>query len=125
MSLFAIGDVEAAVATNITPVAMVMGFGDSVMLWLLASLVLLFSYTREPRNPQMGMMIPAASIGIIVLLDLDAGHQALPNLNIPKMNMEGFVNRETAEDGGSGTWLLELLMADPAAEGILTEELPE
>ena len=124
MSLFAIGDVEAAAATNITPVAMVMGFGDSVMLWLLAPLVLLFSYTREPRNPAMGMMIPVAAIGIIVLLYLEAGHQALPNLNIPKMNMEGFVNRETAEDGGSGMGLLELLMADPAAEGILTEGLP-
>ena len=118
-------DAEAAAAANITPVAMVMGFGDSIMLWLLAPLVLLFSYTREPRNPAMGMMIPVAAIGIIVLLYLEAGHQALPSLNIPKMNMEGFINGETAEDGGSGTGLLELLMADPAAEGILTEELPE
>ena len=125
MSLFAIGDVEAAAATNITPVAMVMGFGDSIMLWLLAPLVLLFSYTREPRNPAMGMMIPVAAIGIIVLLYLEAGHQALPNLNIPKMNMEGFVTGETTEDEVSGVSFLELLMADPAAEGILTEELPE
>ena len=94
------------------------------MLWLLAPLVLLFSYTREPRNPAMGMMIPVAAIGIIVLLYLEAGHQALPNLNIPKMNMEGFVTGETAEDEVSGVSLLELLMADPAAEGIPTEELP-
>lgn len=118
-------DAEAAAAANITPVAMVMGFGDSIMLWLLAPLVLLFSYTREPRNPAMGMMIPVAAIGIIVLLYLEAGHQALPSLNIPKMNMEGFINGESAEDGGSGTELLELLMADPAVEGMLTEELPE
>ena len=116
-------DAEAA-AANITPVAMVMGFGDSIMLLLLAPLVLLFSYTREPRNPAMGMMIPVAAIGIIVLLYLEAGHQALPNLNIPKMNMEGFVTGETAEDEASGVSLLELLMADPAAEGILTKELP-
>ena len=117
-------DAEAAAAANVTPVAMVMGFGDSIMLWLLAPLVLLFSYTREPRNPEMGMVIPVAAIGIIVLLYLEAGHQALLNLNIPKINMEGFVNGETAEDGGSGMGLLELLMADPAAEGILTEGLP-
>jgi hypothetical protein len=117
-------DAEAAAAVNITPVAMVMGFGDSIMLWLLAPLVLLFSYTREPRNPEMGMVIPVAAIGIIVLLYLEAGHQALPNLNIPRMNMEGFITGESAEDEASGPSLLELLMAAPAAEGILTEGLP-
>ena len=73
----------------------------------------------------MGMMIPVAAIGIIVLLYLEAGHQALPRLNIPRMNMEGFVTGETTEDEVSGVSFLELLMADPAAEGILTEELPE
>lgn len=114
----------AAAAANITPVAMVMGFGDSIMLWLLAPLVLLFSYTREPRNPAMGMLIPVAAIGIIVLLYLEAGHQALPKLNIPKMNMEGFVTGKTAEDEASGVSILELLMADPAEEGILTEGPP-
>lgn len=117
-------DAEAAAAANVTPVAMVMGFGDSIMLWLLAPLVLLFSYTREPRNPAMGMMIPVAAIGVIVLLYLEAGHQALPNLNIPRMNMEGFITGESAEDEASGPSLLELLMAAPAAEGILTEGLP-
>ena len=45
-------------------------------------------------------------------------------LNIPKMNLEGFVTGETAEDEASGVSLLELLMADPAAEGILTEGPP-
>ena len=72
----------------------------------------------------MGMMIPITAIGIIVLLYLEAGHQALPKLNIPKMNMEGFVTGGTAEEEASGAGLLELLLADPAAEGILTEGLP-
>ena len=117
-------DTEAAAAANITPVAMVMGFGDSIMLWPLAPLVLLFSYTREPRNPSMGMMIPIGAIGIIVLLYLEAGHQALPYLNIPRMNLEGFVTGETTEDEASGVSLLELLMTDPAAEGTLTEGQP-
>ena len=72
----------------------------------------------------MGMMIQVAAIGIIVLLYLEAGHQALPNLNLPRMNMEGFVTGETAEGEASGVSLLELLMAEPAAEGILTKELP-
>ena len=94
------------------------------MLWLLAPLVLLFSYTREPRNPALGMVIPVAAIGIIVLLYLAAGHQALPYLNIPRMNMEGFVTGETAEDEASGVSLLNLLTADPAAEGIPAEEPP-
>ena len=67
---------------------------------------------------------PVAAIGVIVLLYLEAGHQALPNLNIPRMNMEGFITGESAEDEASGPSLLELLMAAPAAEGILTEGLP-
>ena len=117
-------DAEAAAAANITPAAMVMGFGDSIMLWPLAPLVLLFSYTREPRNPGMGMMIPVAAIGIMVLLYLEAGHQALPLLNLPRINMEGFVTGGTAEDEASGVSLLELLMADPAAEGMLSGGLP-
>ncbi len=117
-------DAEAAAAANITPVAMVMGFGDSIMLFLLAPLVLLFSYTRQPRNPAMGMVIPVAAIGIIFLLYLEAGHQALPYLNIPRMNMEGFVTGGTAEDEASGVSLLELMTADPDAEGTLTEGPP-
>ena len=48
----------------------------------------------------------------------------LPNLNLPRMNMEGFVTGETAEGEASGVSLLELLMAEPAAEGSLTEGLP-
>ena len=95
-----------------------------MMLWLVAPSVLLFSFAREPRNPAMGMMIPITAIGIIVLLYLEAGHQALPKLNIPKMNMEGFVTGGTAEEEASGAGLLELLMADPAAEGILASEKP-
>ena len=94
------------------------------MLWPLAPMVLLFSYTREPRNPGMGMMIPVAAIGIMVLLYLEAGHQALPLLNLPRINMEGFVTGGTAEDEASGVSLLELLMADPAAEGMLSGGLP-
>ena len=118
-------DAETAAAGNYTPVAMVMGFGYSAMLWILAPLVLLFSYTRKPRNPAMGMIIPVAAIGIIILLYLEAGHLALPSLNIPKINMEGFINGETAEDGESGTEFLELLFSDPAAEEMLTEGLSE
>ena len=38
--------------------------------------------------------------------------------------MEGFVTGETAEGEASGVSLLELLMAEPAAEGSLTEGLP-
>jgi hypothetical protein len=40
------------------------------------------------------------------------------------MNMEGFVNGETAGDEASGAGFLELLTADPAAEGMLTEGPP-
>lgn len=117
-------DVEILAAADYTPVAMVMGFGDSIMLWLLAPLVLLFSYTREPRYPALGMMAPVAAVGIMVLLYLEAGHQALPRLNIPRMNLEGFVSGETAGDGESGLSLSELLMALPAGEGFPAEGLP-
>ncbi len=72
------------------------------MLWLLAPLVLLFSYKREPQNPTMRMMILVAAIRIIVLLYLESGHQAQPMLNIPRMNLEGFVTGETAAEEASG-----------------------
>ena len=117
-------DAEAAMTADFTPVAMVMGFGDSIMLWLLAPLVLLFSYTREPRNASFGMMIPVASIGLIVFLYLEAGHQALPILNLPRMDLSAFLGAGPAEGGASDAGLLELLTADPAAGGIPMEGIP-
>lgn len=56
------------------------GFGESAHLVLLAPLVLLFSYTRIPRNPRLSMFIPIAAIGLIVLLFMEGAYQGIGKL---------------------------------------------
>ena len=56
------------------------GFGESAHLVLLAPLVLLFSYTRIPRNPKLSMFIPIVAIGLIVLLFMEGAYQGIGKL---------------------------------------------
>jgi hypothetical protein len=56
------------------------GFGESAHLVLLAPLVLLFSYTRIPRNPRLSMFIPIVAIGLIVLLFMEGAYQGIGKL---------------------------------------------
>lgn len=56
------------------------GFGKSVVLILLAPLVLLFSYTKIPKNPQFSTFIPMAGIALIFLVYLEIAHQLLKSL---------------------------------------------
>ena len=64
------------------------GFGGSVGLIFLAPLVLLFSYTRRPKNPMLDLLIPAAGIALILLAYLEGIHQLLGMLPIPKINLQ-------------------------------------
>ena len=80
------------------PIAFTMGFGDSLMLALMAPLVLLFSYTRKPISPLLGVVIPIASFGLIVLLYLEAGHQAIPMLDFEKMDLSQLVEPYKEEE---------------------------
>ena len=127
MEMSQMGDAAEALESH-TLVAFIMGFGDSIRLLLLAPLVLLFSYTRQPRNPTLGMVIPAVSFGLILLLYLEAGHQALQEVNLPKMNLEEMMNPAPAEslteESIPAEALLELLTKSVPAEEAPAGEKP-
>lgn len=71
-------------------IAMAVGFGGSVHLFFLAPLVLLFSYTRKPKYPWMGMLVPVAGIALILVVYLEGVHQLLYLLPLEKMRPEEF-----------------------------------
>ena len=98
------------------------------MLYLLAPLVLLFSYTRKPRLGNAGALIPVGAFALIALLYLEAGHQAIPMFNPPKLNFEVLTDPSVLEgmedfSGEEGLTADEWPAADPAAEELTAEEL--
>ena len=80
-------DMDLAMNRGIT-IAQAVGFGGSVYLFFLAPLVLLFSYTRKPKYPWMGMLVPVAGIALILVVCLEGVHQLLYLLPIEKMRLE-------------------------------------
>ena len=79
------------------PIALVLGFGKARMLWYLAPLVLLFSYTREPKK-KAALIIPAVAIAVIAVFYIEALLLGLPELHLPKLNFKKFV-----ESSGEGS----------------------
>ena len=79
--------IDASIDTGVS-IALAVGFGGSVGLFLLAPLVLLFSYTRRPKNPMLDLLIPVAGIALILLVYLEGTHQLLGALPIPKINLQ-------------------------------------
>ena len=69
-------------------IAQAVGFGGSVYLFFLAPLVLLFSYTRKPKYPWMGMLVPVAGIALILVVYLEGVHRLLYLLPFAKMRLE-------------------------------------
>ena len=69
-------------------IALAMGFGGSVYLFLLAPLVLLFSYTRKPKYPWMGMLVPAAGFVMIFVAYVEGVHQILYLLPVGKVSLD-------------------------------------
>ena len=67
--------------------ALALGFGGSVNMLLLAPLVLLFSYTKSPRNSQAGLFIPMGGMALILILYLEAIRMALWNLPLSKIDL--------------------------------------
>lgn len=63
--------------------AVAMGFGESVPLVLVAPFVLLYSYTRQPKNKKLSMLIPPVAIVLILLLLLESVRQALVMYIVP------------------------------------------
>lgn len=69
-------------------IALAMGFGGSIYLFLLAPLVLLFSYTRKPKHPWMGMLVPVAGYVLIIVAYVEGIHQLLYLLPFERVSLE-------------------------------------
>ena len=69
-------------------IALAVGFGGSVYLFLLAPLVLLFSYTRKPKYPWMSMLVPVAGFALIFVVYVEGIHQLLYLLPVGKVSLD-------------------------------------
>lgn len=59
-----------------------MGFGQAfVPLMLVSPFVLLFSYTRIPKNSHLAIYVPIAALALIFILLLEAGYNLLSTLS--------------------------------------------
>lgn len=82
--------------------AMAMGFGDAVSLLLVAPLVLLFSYTRIPKNKMLSAVIPVAAIVLMLIFLLEGGYQGIRYLSkgVTHLSMREIVDLITIEIPG-------------------------
>ena len=67
-------------------IAMSIGFGKAVCLIIFAPIMLLFNYTKIPKNKTVGMLIPVAGIVLIALLGVQGIYQLVAIAPIPKMD---------------------------------------
>ncbi len=67
-------------------IAMSIGFGKSSCLVFFAPIVLLFNYTKIPKNKTVGMLIPVAGIALIALIGIQGIYQLVSIAPIPKMD---------------------------------------
>ncbi len=67
-------------------IALSIGFGKSACLIIFAPIVLLFNYTRIPKNKTVGMLIPVASIVLIALLGVQGIYQLVSIAPIKKLD---------------------------------------
>ena len=70
--------------TEIAESAAAVGFGQTIPQLFLIPLMFLYSYSRIPRNKMFGMLIPVIGIGLMVLVVLEFGYQAL-SIYIPQL----------------------------------------
>ena len=71
--------------------AVAVGFGGAVSLLFVAPLVLLYSYTREPANKMISMLIPAVGIVLILILFLEGIHQGVGYLPFERFNLKEMI----------------------------------
>ena len=67
-------------------IAMSIGFGKAACLIIFAPIMLLFNYTKIPKNKTVGMLIPVAGIVLIALLGVQGIYQLVAIAPIPKMD---------------------------------------
>ena len=106
------------ILTRTVQVAVAAGFGESMVLFIFAPIVLLFSYNRTHKNTVVDMFIPVAAVGVIVALYFEAGFQAF--LQLPGILSE--YSQALLEKGLSAAGLSEL---DLEQLGLTEEELME
>ena len=70
-----------------------LGIGESITLLFVAPMVLLFSYSRVPKNKRVSMLIPAGAIVLILLVVLEAINQLIGYLPFEKINMKDFMDQ--------------------------------
>lgn len=76
--------------------AVAVGFGGAVSLLAVAPLVLLFSYTKEPKNKKISMLIPAVGIVLMLILILEGVYQGLGYLPFERVNLMEMLQEITA-----------------------------
>ena len=70
-------------AIEYATVAQAIGFGSaSVPLLVAAPFILLFSYTRLPKNPRISILIPVIGIVLIILMVVEGSYQVLGALSL-------------------------------------------
>ena len=77
--------VESETAIKNT-VAYSVGFGKSLILMIFAPIVLLFNYTKIPKNKTVGMLIPVAGIALIALIVVQGAYQLVSIAPIKKLD---------------------------------------
>ena len=68
---------SAETVMHYAQISISMGFGESVPLILAAPLVLLYSYTRIPKNKLISLAIPVIAVALMLLILLEGVHQGL------------------------------------------------
>ena len=72
--------------------AAAVGFGESVSLLFVAPVMLLYSYTRVPKNKLISTLIPVAGIALIILVIFEGAYQGLGYLPIERFNLAELVH---------------------------------
>ena len=75
--------------------AIAVGFGEAITLLFVAPLVLLYSYTKEPKNKKISMLIPAVGIVLIFILVLEGIYQGLGYLPFERYNLMQMIQKVT------------------------------
>ena len=80
---FVAGNAEVA---NRMPIGIAAGIGESISLIFVAPLVLLLSYTRQPRLKGNDILIPLAGVALGLIVVLQGGYQILAVSKIPTVD---------------------------------------
>ncbi len=81
---------ETGDVAGLRPAYRALGLGDSRWLFLMAPLVLLFSYTREPKKIRWNVAIPLTGFVFIILVYLQGILQILHLVRLPKFRLDNY-----------------------------------